>query len=162
VNDRQVSGSSVPEELTELDAELSGVRKAAERRIDPGATALGVTVGVLVLLGSLVLPWTGDVQGWAVLAGTEWIGPLPRLFAYVSLGVGVVLSTLTLTVRWWFLAWACAAGSGISLITGLWALWSRQTTVLRGGTGSGIGLILAELAVLVLVVSWVRIAGRRD
>lgn len=137
------------------------MRKAVERRIDPGATALGVTVGVLVLLGSLILPWTGDVQGWSVLAGTEWIGPLPRLFAYVSLGVGVVLSTLTLTVRWWFLAWACAAGSGISLITGVWAIWSRQTTVLEGGSGPGAGLVLAELAVVVLVVSWVRIAGRR-
>jgi hypothetical protein len=149
------------DDLDHIDAELAGAHRTVERRIEPGSTALGVTVGVLLLVVSLVLPWTGDVQGWSVLAGTDWIGPLPRLFSFVALGVGVLLSTLTLSLRWWFLAWACAAGSGISAITGLWAIWSRQTGVLQGGTGPGIGLVVAELAVVVLVVSWVRIAGRR-
>jgi hypothetical protein len=144
-----------------VDAELEGARRTVQRTVDPGSTALGVTLGVLLLVVSLVLPWTGDVQGWSVLAGTEWIGPLPRLFSYVSLGVGVVLSTLTLSLRWWFLAWVCAAGSGISVITGVWAIWSRQTVVLVGGTGPGIGMIVAVLAVVVLVASWARIAGRR-
>ena len=149
------------DDLDHIDAELAGAHRTVERRIDPGPTALGVTIGVLLVVVSLVLPWTGDVQGWSVLAGTDWIGPLPRLFSFIALGVGVVLSTLTLSLRWWFLAWACAAGSGISVITGVWAIWSRQTGVLQGGTGPGIGLVVAELAVVVLAVSWVRIAGRR-
>jgi len=149
------------DETAGVDAELAGAQRTVERTIDPGSTALGVTVGVLLLVVSLLLPWTGDVQGWSVLAGTEWIGPLPRLFSYVALGVGVVLSTLTLSLRWWFLAWVCAAGSGISVITGVWAIWSRQTLVLVGGTGPGIGLVVAVVAVVVLVASWARIAGRR-
>jgi hypothetical protein len=149
------------DDLDHIDAELADAHRRVERRIEPGSTALGVTVGVLLIVVSLVLPWTGDVQGWSVVAGTEWIGPLPRLFSYIALGVGVVLSTLTLSLRWWFLAWACAAGSGISVITGVWAIWSRQTGVLQGGTGPGIGLVVALLAVVVLVISWARIAGRR-
>jgi hypothetical protein len=161
MSERNVPEGGVPAELAELDAEMTGFRKATERKVDPGTTAMGVTAGVLLLVISLVLPWTGSVQGWTVLAGTEWIGPLPRLFAFVSMGIGVVLSTLTLSVRWWALAWACAAGSGISTIMGVWAIWSRQTTVLQGGTGPGIGLVVALVGVVVLVVSWARIAGRR-
>ena len=43
----------------------------------------------------------------------------------------------------------------------MWAIWSRQTGVPLGGTGPAIGMILTVLAVLVLAVSWVRIALRR-
>jgi hypothetical protein len=151
----------VPAELADLDAELADVQKVLERRVDPGPTALGVAVGVVLLLVGLVLPWTGSVQGWTVLAGTEWIGPLPRLFSFIAIGIGVLGSALTLALRWWALAWLCAVGSGIGVVTGVWAVWSRQTVVPEGGTGPAIGLVLALLAVVVLAVSWVRIAVRR-
>jgi hypothetical protein len=160
-NSDHAAGDGVPAELADLDAELADVQRTVERRIDPGPTALGVSVGVVLLLVALVLPWTGSVQGWTVLAGSEWIGPLPRLFSYVAIGVGVLGSTLALVLRWWALAWLCAVGSGIGVVTGVWAIWSRQTVVLDGGTGPAIGLVLAEVAVLVLAVCWVRIAVRR-
>ncbi|MCO1660841.1 TMEM198/TM7SF3 family protein [Pseudonocardia humida] len=154
----------VPAELAGLDAELPDARevqRTLERRVDPGPTALGVSVGVVLLLVALVLPWTGPVQGWTVLAGSEWIGPLPRLFVSIAIGVGVLGSALALVLRWWALAWLCAVGSGIGVVTGVWAIWSRQTVVPDGGTGPGIGLVVAEVAVIVLTVCWVRIALRR-
>jgi hypothetical protein len=43
----------------------------------------------------------------------------------------------------------------------VWAIWSRQVGVPAGGTGPGIGLVLAVIAVLVLAGTWVRIATRR-
>ncbi len=55
----------------------------------------------------------------------------------------------------------CAVGCGFSVITGVWAIWSRQVGVPNGGTGAGIGLVVAALAVLALAVCWVRIAIRR-
>jgi hypothetical protein len=151
----------VPEELAALDAELAGVSRRVERRIEPGATALVVSVAGLLLLGALILPWTGSVLGWEVLAGQEDLGLFPRLFAFTSLGFGLVASSFALATRWWWLAWLCAVGCGISVVTGVWAIWSRQVGVPGGGTPAGVGLVLAELGVLVLAASWVRIALRR-
>lgn len=145
-----------------LDAELRGIARRMERRTDPGGTAVTVAVAVLVVLGSLALPWTGAVLGWQVLAGlAPDLGVLPRLFTFTSVGFGVVGSALALSTRWWALAWVCAVGSGVSVVTGVWAVWSRQTVVLEGGTGPHVGMVLAVLAMVVLAASWSRIALRR-
>jgi hypothetical protein len=151
----------VPEELAPYAAELAGVERRVERGIDPGPTALTVSIGVLVLLGSLLLPWTGSTAGWEVLAGTESFGLLPRLFAFTALGFGVIGSALALATRWWGFAWMCAVGCGFSVVDGVWAIWSRQIGVPAGGSAAGVGLVLAVVTVLVLAVSWVRIALRR-
>lgn len=145
----------------DLDAELAGMERRMQRRSDPGPTALVVSVAMLVLIGALVLPWTGTALGWEILAGLRTFGPLPRLFTFTALGFGLVASALALASRWWALAWVCAVGCGFSVVTGVWAIWSRQTAVFEGGTGPGFGLVLALLAVLTLAVSWVRIALRR-
>jgi hypothetical protein len=151
----------VPEELSELNRELAGVERRVERRIDPGGIAFGVTLAMLVLMATLVLPWTGSAQGWEILAGSQTFGVLPRLFTFTSLGFGLVVGSLALATRWWPLALLTAVGCGISVINGLWAIWSRQTGVLTGGTGPGIGMVLAAVAMVVLTACWARIAGRR-
>jgi hypothetical protein len=152
----------VPEELAALDRELAGVARRAERRIDPSPrAALVVALAMFALLGGLLLPWSGPVLGWEVLAGTRSLGPLPRLFTLTSLGFGLVVSALALGIRWWGLAWLSALGCGFSVVHGVWAIWSRQTGVPAGGTGPGIGMILTVAAMLVLAVCWVRIALRR-
>jgi hypothetical protein len=147
----------LPDELAELDAEL----ERASRQTDPGATALVVSVAMLVLIVGLVLPWTGSTLGWEVLAGVATLGLLPPLFAVTSLGFGLVGSALALATRWWGLAWLCAVGCGFSVVTGVWAIWSRQVAVPAGAPGPGLGLVLSVIAVLVLAVSWVRVATRR-
>jgi cation transport ATPase len=151
----------VPDELAALDAELRRAERRAEHRIDPGPSALVVSVAMLVLIGSLMLPWTGSVQGWEVLAGSAALGLLPPLFAGTSLAFGLVGSALALGTRWFGMAWLAAVGCGFSVLTGVWAIWSRQVGVPAGGTGAGFGLVLAVLAVLVLAATWVRIATRR-
>jgi hypothetical protein len=151
----------VPEELTTLNHELHGVERRVEQRFDPGGLALGITGAMLVLMIALILPWTGDAKGWEILAGVRTFGSLPQLFTYTSLGFGLVASSLALALRWWALAWLTAVGLGISVINGLWAIWSRQTGVLTGGTGPAIGMILALAAVITLTALWARIAGRR-
>jgi hypothetical protein len=135
------------------------VVRGIQRRVDPGPTAMAVSVAMLVLLAGLVLPWTAATQGWEVLAGTADAGFLPRLFAFTSLGFGLVTSALALATRSWALSWVSAVGCGFSVVDGVWAIWSRQTAA-EGG-GPGIGLVVAVLAVLVLAVSWVRISVRR-
>ena len=86
----------VPEELSELNRELADVERRVERRIDPGGIAFGVTLAMLVLIVTLILPWTGDAQGWEILAGSRTFGALPRLFTFTSLGFGLVASSLAL------------------------------------------------------------------
>ena len=151
----------VPEELTELNRELSGVERRVERRIDPGGIAFGVTLAMLVLMVALVLPWTGNARAgrsWRAAARSARCRGCSRSRRS---GFGLVVGSLALATRWWALAWLTAVGCGISVVNGLWAIWSRQTGVLTGGTGPAIGMVLAVVAVIVLTACWVRIAGRR-
>src|SRR3982074_3728070 len=77
----------VPEELAALDAELPGIGRRVQRQIDPGPAALGVSIAILVLIVALILPWTGPVRGWEVLAGIEpRLGRAPRLVHFRSPG----------------------------------------------------------------------------
>jgi hypothetical protein len=151
----------VPDELAALEEDLSRPAGRRERRTDPGAAALVVSVGMLLLIVGLVLPWTGSVLGWQVLARTAPLGLLPPLFAFTSMGFGLVVSAFALATRWWGLAWLAAIGCGFSVVTGVWAIWSRQVAVTAGASGPGIGLVISVVAVLVLAATWVRIAGRR-
>jgi len=150
-----------PEDLDALNREFAKVVRRVERRIDPGPTAVVVAVAMLALIGALLLPWTGSALGWEILAGVRSFGALPRLFAFTSLTFGLVVSSLALATRWWALAWLTAVGCGIAVINGLWAIWSRQTGVLTGGTGPAVGMVLAVVAVVVLAACWARTAARR-
>lgn len=155
------SRAEVPEELRELNAELSGLPKQVERRIDPGMRAVVVSVGVLVLVGAVLLPWVAGSPGWQIATGAAGYGPLPRLFAFTLLGFGVLGSVLALGTRWWPLAWVCALGCGISTVNGLWAIWSRQIGADTGLPGPEIGMILGVVGVLLLTFTWAGIALRR-
>jgi hypothetical protein len=150
---------SSPEDLTELERQLSGP-DTRWPRVEYGPSVMVVAVGVLVLLGAIALPWSsGGPGGWTVLLGEGHIGALPRLFTITALLFGVVVSTLALTTRLWAVAWLGALGGGFSVVNGLWAVWSRQTSPTGGGPG--IGMILAVLAMVVITMTWVRIAWSR-
>jgi hypothetical protein len=157
MNDRSPS----PDDLGALEAELAEVERRVARRVDPGVPAVAAAVGVLLVVVALMLPWTGGVPGWQILAGIENFGALPRLFTITSVGFGVLGSAVALATRYWAAAFVCAVGCGFSVVNGVWAIWSRQVNVPQGGTGPGIGLVLAVLAMIALTACWVRIAGRR-
>jgi hypothetical protein len=120
-----------------------------------------VAVVVLVVAGALMLPWTGGVPGWQVLAGTANFGVLPRLFTITAVGFGVLGSSVALATRLWAAAFVCAIGCGFAVVNGVWAIWSRQVNVPQGGSGPEIGLVLAVLAMVALTACWVRIAAHR-
>jgi len=154
------------------EAEFDAFRddiEAAERRIareiDPGSRALVVAILVFVLIGSFVLPHTGEVRGWDVLFSTHGAGKaaiaLPsRIFSWLTLVFGVGFSMLALLTRRWALAWIALAGSAVASVAGLLAIWSRQT-VASGHPGPGIGLIVAWIAVIVLTFHWARVVWSR-
>jgi len=142
---------------------------AAERRIageiEPGTRALVVAVLVFVLIGSFVLPHTGDVRGWDVLFSTHGAGraaiALPsRVFSWLALVFGVGFSMLALLTRRWALAWVALAGSAVASAAGLLAVWSRQT-VAHGHPGPGIGLIVGWIAIILLTFHWARVVWSR-
>ena len=85
---------------------------------------------------------------------------LLRFFAVTAVALGVLGSVTALLSRLWALGWACALGCGFSVVTGVWAVWSRQTAP-SGAPGPGVGLVLALVAMLVLTVLWVRIVWSR-
>lgn len=159
-------------EMNNDDVQLGALRteiEAAERRvargIDPGPRAFFVSILVFVLLGSFILPHTGDVRGWDVLFGSHGAGAaavaLPsRVFAWLALVFGVGFSMLALVTRRWALAWVALAGTAIAGVAGMLAIWSRQT-VSTGHPGPGCGLIVAWLTVLVLIYHWARVVWSR-
>jgi hypothetical protein len=152
---------SSPDDLASLEAELAEAERRVVRRVEPGAAAVVVAVVVLVVAGALMLPWTGGVPGWQVLAGVANFGVLPRLFTITAVGFGVLGSAVALATRLWAAAFVCAVGCGFSVVNGVWAIWSRQVNVPQGGTGPEIGLVLAVLAMVALTACWVRIAAHR-
>jgi hypothetical protein len=155
-------------DVADFDAYRSEI-EAAERRvareIDPGARAFVVAILVFVLLGSFILPHTGNVRGWDVLfssngAAAAAVALPSRVFAWLALVFGVGFSMLALMTRRWALAWVALAGSALASGSGLLAVWSRQT-VAAGHPGPGIGLIVAWITVIVLTFHWARVVWQR-
>ncbi len=155
-------------EQSDLDAlrtEIEAAERRVAREIEPGARALVVAILVFVLLGSFVLPHTGDVRGWDVLfsshgAGAAAVALPSRVFTWLALVFGVGFSVLALLTRRWALAWIALAGSAIASAAGLLAVWSRQT-VAPGHPGPGVGLIVAWITVILLTFHWARVVWSR-
>ncbi|MEV8440299.1 hypothetical protein AB0425_23215 [Actinosynnema sp. NPDC051121] len=152
--------SEEPDDLAGLREEIDRVGRSAARRFDPGAGALTIAVAALAILVSLILPWTDDIQGLSLLLGQG--GGLPEVFSYAAVLVGVLLPALTLTVRRWALAWICALASFAASVAGVLSIWSTQTTTgHQAGPGPGAGLVLAVVAIVVLLVTWMKLAASR-
>jgi len=155
-------------EHTAIDAlrtEIEAAERRVAREIEPGPRALVVAILVFVLLGSFILPHTGDVRGWDVLfsshgAGAAAVALPSRVFAWLALVFGVGFSMLALTTRRWALAWVALAGSAIAVAAGLLAVWSRQT-VATGHPGPGFGLFVAWITVILLTFHWARVVWSR-
>jgi hypothetical protein len=148
-----------------LRTEIEAAERRVARGIDPGPRGFVVSILVFVLLGSFILPHTGDVRGWDVLFGSHEAGAaavaLPsRVFAWLALVFGVGFSMLALMTRRWALAWVALAGSAVAVAAGLLAVWSRQT-VAAGHPGPGVGLIVAWITIIVLTYQWARVVWSR-
>jgi hypothetical protein len=156
------------EEHTDFDAlraEIEAAERRVAREIDPGPRAFIVAILVFVLLGSFILPHTGQVRGWDVLFSSHGAGAaalsLPsKVFSWLVLVFGVGFSMLALLTRRWALAWIALAGSSLASATGLLAVWSRQT-VAAGHPGPGVGLIVAWITVILLTFHWARVVWSR-
>ena len=156
------------EEHTDFDAlraEIEAAERRVAREIDPGPRAFLVAILVFVLLGSFILPHTGQVRGWDVLFSSHGAAAaalsLPsKVFSWLALVFGVGFSMLALLTRRWALAWIALAGSSLASATGLLAVWSRQT-VAAGHPGPGIGLIVAWITVILLTFHWARVVWSR-
>ena len=151
--------------------EVLGDLEQAERKIaseiDPGARAVVVAVGVLLLLGSFSLPHAGDANGWEILsfgqdAVAEDIALPSRIFVWLALVFGGVCSILALLTRKWVLAWLALAGSAVSIVFGMLSIWTRQTLPVEStASGPGIGLVLGWFAVMLLTFHWTRVVWAR-
>ncbi|WP_343601307.1 hypothetical protein [Mycobacterium sp.] len=146
-------------------ADIEAAERRVAREIEPGARAVVVSILVFVLLGSFILPHTGNVRGWDVLFGGDDAAAaavaLPsRVFGWLALVFGVGFSMLALLTRRWGLAWLALAGSALASAAGLLAVWSRQT-VAAGHPGPGVGLLVAWVSVILLTFHWARLVWSR-
>lgn len=149
----------------QFKADIEAAERRVGREIDPGARALVVAILVFILLASFFLPHTGAARGVDVLFSTEASAAsgiqLPsRVFSWIALVFGVGFSMLALLTRRWAVAWVALAGTAVSCVIGMLAIWTRQTAPV-GLPGPGIGLILAWLTVIVLAFHWARVVWTR-
>ncbi|EWC58284.1 putative conserved transmembrane protein [Actinokineospora spheciospongiae] len=148
----------------QLRDEIDAIERPAARTVELGARAVVISVAVFVLIVGQVLPWMGDAAGWQVLlaqgdaAGKA--GAVPRLFAGTSILFGILTSALALTTRRWALTWVAALGGWFASVDGVLAIWTRQSAGNTGGPG--IGMVISEVAMVVLAVLWFRTAWSRD
>jgi hypothetical protein len=152
-------------DIDALRVEIDAAERRVARGIDPGPRGFVVSILVFALLGSFILPHTGQVRGWDVLfsshgAGAAAVALPSRVFAWLTLVFGVGFSMLALVTRRWALAWIALAGSAIAGAAGLFAVWSRQT-VTTGHPGPGWGLIVAWITVIALTYQWARVVWSR-
>jgi hypothetical protein len=152
-------------DFADFKDEIEAAEQRIAREIDPGARALVIAIGVFVLLLTFILPHTGAAKGWDVLVGDDAavrvaVALPSRVFTWLALVFSVGFSMLALLTRRWALAWIALAGSTVASITGLLAVWSRQTAA-HPHPGPGIGLIIAWIAVIVLAINWARIVWAR-
>ena len=148
--------------LERLAADVNETLGKAVTTVELGRRGFTIAVGVFALVVGLVLPWAGGHAGWEALLGEA--GPIPQLFAATSTGFGVLASALALATRRWWLTWVCAVGGWFAFVDGILAVWSQQSSSLGGasGTGPGIGLVVATVAMLVLAVHWMQVAWSRS
>ncbi|BCO36804.1 hypothetical protein BMW24_018060 [Mycobacterium heckeshornense] len=152
-------------EFDAFKADLEDAERRIAREIDPGVRGFVVAILVFVLLGSFILPHTGDVRGWDVLFASHGAAAaalaLPsRVFGWLALVFGVGFSMLALMTRRWALAWVALAGSALASAVGLLAVWSRQT-VAEGHPGPGVGLVISWITVIMLTFHWARVVWSR-
>ncbi|MDT5019400.1 MAG: hypothetical protein QOD39_5560 [Mycobacterium sp.] len=149
----------------DFKGEIEAAERRVAREIDPGARALVIAIGVFVLLLSFMLPHTGGAKGWDVLVGgdaaiRDGVTLPSKVFTWLALVFGVGFSMLALLTRRWALAWIALAGSTVASLSGLLAVWSRQTAT-APHPGPGIGLIVAWIAVIVVTYNWARAVWSR-
>ncbi len=165
-------------EFKQFEAQLRKTEKKVAGEIDPGARAVVVAVAVLVAVVSLALPHTGSVNGFDVLsynaaAQEAHVTITSRVFVYLVLIFGIVVSSLALVTRRWVLAWIALCGSLVSVVAGMLAWWTRTTPGLNAATGPdgrllpppggiGAGLILGIVAMAVLAFHWARVVWSRN
>lgn len=149
-----------------LRAEIDEVGQRSERRFDPGARAMWISVAVLVLLIAATLPWVQSTSGWEVLFGApvaaKVAGLAPRVFLAIAVFFGVFGSAVALLVRRYPMAWFCELGADVSVLFGVLSIWSQQTTSSHAaGPGPSAGLILAVIDMIVLAFLWASIVWKK-
>jgi hypothetical protein len=146
-------------DIDHLRTQIDEVERKATRTVDLGGRAVVIAAAVMVLLVGLLLPWLHGDSGWEVLLGRVEgrAGMVPQLFAATSSGFGVLASMIALVTRRWGMTWICALGGWFACVDGVLAIWSRQSS-----EGSpGVGLVLSEIAMVVIATCWFRTAWSR-
>lgn len=156
---------SEAERFDEFRKEIDAAERKIAGEIDPGARALVVAVLTFALVVTFLLPHTGQVRGIDVLvnaaiADQEAVRAPSRLFVWFALVFGVGFSILSLLTRRWVLAWFTLAGSFVTIVMGMLAIWSRQTAG-AGHSTPGYGLVIAWIVVILLTFHWARVVWAR-
>lgn len=161
LNKRRVE--ALNKHVEELERSAGGDLAVAERRAS-GTIVLGSSLpvlvfGAVVVLVSLFLPHSGEVHGYDVLLFSDlaqtFVTTLPeRVYAWLALVGGVLLTLGTVISRSALVTWVNWTLTGIGWVYGVLAIGMRQSRPpTEPGDGPGIGLILGFIAMVLIFIT---------
>ncbi|KAB1503764.1 hypothetical protein F7230_01215 [Corynebacterium sp. 320] len=165
---------TIDEALETYKDDLAGAEKKLNRDINYTAFLPAMACGLLAVFLAFFLPHSGDVHGYDVLFDTsvarQFATTNPeRIYSWLALTGGVLLTLATIFTRDWIVAWANWAVAGVGWFYSIIAIWMRQSRPtapvndpLLYGDGPSYGLILALLGMTTLFATLSVLLFRRS
>lgn len=160
------------ERLTRHVEQYGGDVAAAERRagreVDYGSALVPMAIGMFAVLMSFFLPHAGQVFGYDVLLYTpkaeQFDTTMPeRIYTWLALTGGVLLTAGTIVSRSWLVAWFNWAFAGVGWWYSVFAIWMGQTRpVTSAGEPPSYGLIVGAVGMTIVFLTMLFVLFRRN
>lgn len=159
---------TLEEQLAKYDGDVAAAERTAGSQLDYGSALVPMACGMFAVLLSFFLPHAGQVFGFDVLFNTpraqDFDTTMPeRMYTWLALAGGVLLTIGTIISRSWLVAWVNWAFAGIGWWYAVFAIWMRQTRpVTSPGQGPSYGLILGALGMTIVFITMTFVLFRRN
>lgn len=148
--------------------DLATAERRAGREVDYGPALIPMALGMFAVLMSYFLPHSGQVFGFDVLLYTPkaegFDTTMPeRIYSWLALIGGVLLTVGTIVSRSWLVAWFNWAFAGVGWWYSVFAIWMGQTRpVTSAGEPPSYGLIIGAVGMTIVFLTMTFVLFRRN
>lgn len=161
INKRRAKALAQHVEKLEEDSggDLAKAERTAAGTIVLGSALPVLLCGAILMLVVIFMPHSGEVRGYDVLLFSDraesFVTTLPeRVYMWLSLVGGVMLTLGTVLSRSSLVAWVAWAVTGIGWVYAILAVGMRQSRPpTEPGDGPGVGLILGLIGMIVIFIA---------
>lgn len=166
--------SSIEEAVDSYRDDLAGAEKSLNRRVNYTAFLPFMAIGMMAVMFAIFFSHSGEVRGFDLLFNTPVAQDFgtrnpERIYMYLALTGGVLLTVGTILTREWIVLWVNWAFAGVGWWYSIFAIWMRQSRPqapandpLRYGEGPSYGLIVCCVGLTILFVTLSILLFRRS